>query len=147
MRDSYISRRVVGIYHNREIKYERFGGRPGAPGALKSGPAYLHKLDQTELTRTVTANVSYFAPNRAAKYCDEHVCSCLMCPRICLSASISPKPHDAQATTILMHVTYGRRSVPLSRRCNTLCISGFTDDVILDIMARNRRLKKSVYSK
>jgi len=93
MRDSYISRSVVGIYHNREIKYERFGGRPGAPGALKSGPAYLHKLDQTELTRTVTANVSYFAPNRGAKYCDEHVCFVFDVP-----AYLSVRKHISETT-------------------------------------------------
>jgi len=34
-------------------------------------------------------------------------------------------------TKFFMHVTYGRGSVLLWRRCDTLCTSGFVDDVIL----------------
>jgi len=34
-------------------------------------------------------------------------------------------------TNFFLHVTYGRGSVLLWRRCDRLCISGFVDDVIL----------------
>jgi len=55
--------------------------------------------------------------------CDEHVC-------VCLSASISLEIHS-DIRQIFVHVTYGRGSVILWRRCDMLCTSGFMDDVIL----------------
>jgi len=44
--------------------------------------------------------------------------------------SISPKLHVLQSSSIFAHVTYGRGSVLVRRRCDTLCTSGFMDDVM-----------------
>ena len=66
-------------------------------------------------------------PDRAAEYCDDRVCVCV-CVCVCLSANISPELH---VLTDFMHVTYDRGSVLLWRRRDTLCTSGFVDDVVL----------------
>ena len=57
------------------------------------------------------------------KYCDTHVCVC-----VCLTARISPEPH-ARSLPIFVHVAYDRGSV-LRHRCDTLCTSGFVDDIM-----------------
>jgi len=49
-----------------------------------------------------------------------------VCMFVCLSARISQKPRSRTLPTI-MHVTYGRGSVLLGRRCDTSCASGFVD--------------------
>ena len=56
------------------------------------------------------------------------VCVCV-CLCVCLSARISLKPH-APSLPIFVHVAYGRGSVLLRRRCDTLCNSGFVDDIM-----------------
>jgi len=71
---------------------------------------------------------------------DERVCVCV-CVRVrvcvCVSAIISSEIH-VRSSPIFVHATYGRGSVILRRRCSdTLCTSGFTDDVIF---ARKPRL-------
>jgi len=48
---------------------------------------------------------------------------------VCLSAIISSELH-VRSSPIFVHVTYGRGSVLLGRRSDTLCTSGFMDDVI-----------------
>ena len=48
---------------------------------------------------------------------------------VCLSVSIPSKLH-VQSLPISVHVTYGRGSVLLWRRSDTLCTSGFMDDVM-----------------
>ena len=48
---------------------------------------------------------------------------------VCLSARISPEPR-AIFTKSLVHVAYGCGSVLLWRRCDTVCTSGFVDDVM-----------------
>jgi len=56
------------------------------------------------------------------------VCLCVcvfVCPRARLWSYTSDLHH------IFVHVTYGRGSVLLRWRCDTLCTSGFMDDVIL----------------
>ena len=56
------------------------------------------------------------------------VCLCLsVCLSVCLSASCT-RPIF---TNFFVHVAYGCGSVLLWRRRDTLCTSGFTDDVIL----------------
>jgi len=54
-----------------------------------------------------------------AEYYDEHVC---------LSASISPELRIQSLQNCC--ACYGRGSVLLWRRCDTLCTSGFKDDVV-----------------
>jgi len=66
-------------------------------------------------------------PDRGAEYFDEYVCLCVcefVCPRSYLRNNVS----DLHQTFV--HVTYGRGSVLLPRRSDTLCTSGFMDDVI-----------------
>ena len=52
-----------------------------------------------------------------------------LCVSVCLSARISPD-HTRDLYQICMHVAYGRGSVLLLRRCDTLCTSGFVDDIM-----------------
>jgi len=68
------------------------------------------------------------SPDREEEYCNERVCLsvCLcVCLCVCLSTIISSELHQ-----IFVHVTYGRGSVLLWRRSDTLCTSGFMDDVV-----------------
>ena len=54
---------------------------------------------------------------------------------VCLRVFVCPPAHVWNYTSdlrqIFVHVTYVRGSVLLWRRCDTLCTSGFMDDVIL----------------
>ena len=70
----------------------------------------------------------YSAPVRGAEYCDE---------RVCLSVSVCLSVRDRIFGTTrpifancFVHVSYGRGSVFLWRRSDTLCASGFINDVI-----------------
>ena len=56
----------------------------------------------------------------------------------CLSARISQKLH-IQSSPNFQPVTYGHGLVIVWQRCDTLCTSGFVDDVIF---ANNRPCKK-----
>ena len=63
----------------------------------------------------------YSTPYTGAEYCDERVClSVYVCVFVC----------DPIFAKFFVHVTYGRGSALLWRRSDTLCISGFMDDVI-----------------
>jgi len=58
------------------------------------------------------------------------VCVCVcVCMFVCLRAYLQKYMSDLYQ--FFVHVTYGRGSVLLWRRCDTLCTSGFMDDVIL----------------
>jgi len=68
------------------------------------------------------------------------VCVCLrvfVCPRVHLW-NYTPDLHH-----IFVHATYGRGSVLLWRRCDTLCTSGFMDDVYLRISQGSSTLPPS----
>jgi len=55
------------------------------------------------------------------------VCVCVyVCLSVCEHIYRSTRPIF---TNFFVHVTYGRGSVLLWRRCDTLCTSGFMDDV------------------
>jgi len=56
--------------------------------------------------------------------------SVFVCLSVCLSVRISQKPFDFTRFLFLLPVG-GRGSVVLCRRCDTICISGFVDDVFL----------------
>jgi len=62
----------------------------------------------------------YFVPRRAAKYCDEYVCLF-----VCSLAYL--ENHTAKLHQIFVHVALSR---VIRRRCDTLCTSGFADDVL-----------------
>ena len=73
------------------------------------------------------------------------VMSVSVCECVCLSAIISSQL-TSDLHQIYVHVTYGRGSVLLWRRSDTLCTSGFMDDVIfahkprlLDVAAQLKR--------
>jgi len=59
-----------------------------------------------------------------------------VCPFVCLCVcvlsvpSISLELHVRSSHQFFVHITYRRGSVLLWRRCDTLCTSGFMDDVI-----------------
>jgi len=69
------------------------------------------------------------------------VISVSICVYACLSASISPKLH-AQVSLIVVSVA----RCPVWRRCDMLCTSSFTDDVMFT-HKRHIRNAKGVYSK
>ena len=74
----------------------------------------------------------YSAPDRGAEYCDDRVCLSVcvfVCPRASLEIHVRSLPN-------FVHVTCSRGSVFLWRRCDTLCTSGFMDDVILALKPR-----------
>jgi len=73
---------------------------------------------------------SHSAADRRAKYRDDRACLsvCFVCVR--LFVSISPELH-ARTSEGLVHVTHGRVSVLLWRRCDMLRTSGFVDDVTI----------------
>jgi len=58
------------------------------------------------------------------EYCNEHVCVC-----VCLSTIISSELHF-RASPNFCSCYLGRGSILLWRRSDTLCTSGFMDDVI-----------------
>ena len=61
-----------------------------------------------------------------AEYCVDRVCLCVfVCPRAYL------QKYTSDLYQIYVHITDGRGSVLLWRRCDTLCTSGFMDDVAL----------------
>jgi len=58
------------------------------------------------------------------------VMSVSVCLCVCLSTIISSELHVRPSPTFFLHVTCGRGSVLLWRRGDTLCTSGFMDDVM-----------------
>ena len=54
---------------------------------------------------------------------------------VCLSARISPEPH-ARILPIFVYVAYGCGSVLHRRRWDTLCTSGFVDDIMFPSYSR-----------
>ena len=60
------------------------------------------------------------------EYCNERVCLSVC---VCVRDHVSGNKHPI-FTNFVTHVTYGRGSVLLWRRSDTLRISGFVDDVI-----------------
>ena len=52
-----------------------------------------------------------------------------VCLSVCSSASISLESLDRSSRNVVCKLPYGRGSVLLRRRCDTLCTSGFIDDV------------------
>ena len=69
----------------------------------------------------------YFTYGKDVKYCDEYVY--MFCLSIRPSAHISQKPHGLQSSLNSVHTDCGRGSVLFWQRCDTLCTSGFADDV------------------
>ena len=53
---------------------------------------------------------------------------CFVCLFVC--PRISPEPHVPIFVKSLVHVIYDRGSVLLWKQCDTLCTSGFVDDVM-----------------
>ena len=58
------------------------------------------------------------------------VISVSVCLSVCVCFSVSSELH-VRSSPIFMHVNYGRGSVLFRRRSDTLCTSGFMDDVVL----------------
>jgi len=107
-------------------------------------------VGELALDQTRQRQVSYFysAPDRGVEYCDERIFCLSVCLCVCLSAIISLELH---VRSCFVHFTYGRGSVLLWRRNDTLCTAGFMDDVIfahtprlLDVAAQLKRCKRSL---
>jgi len=100
------------------------------------------------LTSTCDSEVScYSVPDSGAEYCDERVCLSVC---VCLSVRDHIVGTTRPIFTNFVHVTNGRGSVPRWRRSDTLCTSGFMDDVmfaykplLFDVAAQ---LKRSVHA-
>jgi len=98
-------------------------------GCLQSCCLDLTKdLKTKTLTSAIEVSLAiyYSAPDRGVEYCEERVC---LYVRVCQSTIISSDLH-VQSLPVSMHVTYGRGSVLLWRRNDTLCTSGFMDNII-----------------
>ena len=74
---------------------------------------------------------SYFAPGMSAKYCDRHVCMPVY-PLAYVKTTCS------NFAKLFVHVTFDRGSVLLRRQCNTLCTSGFVDDIMFSHNGANK---------
>ena len=80
------------------------------------------------------------ASGRRAEYCDERAC---LCVSLCDSVSVCPRAYLRNYMSSLhhyVHIMHGCGLVLLRRRCDTLCTSGFVDDItctLLCIMAWN----------
>jgi len=61
---------------------------------------------------------------------------------LCLYGSISPEQHT-RTSPLFVHVDYIRVLVDLWWRCDTLCTSGFLDDVMF---SQNGLMARRVYS-
>jgi len=95
--------------------------------------------------------------NGEAEYCHERVCVCVCvcrCARVCLSVIISSDLdlHVRSSPDFCMLVTYGRGSVLFWRRSDTLCTSGFMNDVVfahkprlLDVAAQLKRSEHAAW--
>ena len=89
------------------------------------------------LLKYTQTSFSYFA-GPVAKYCIEHVfvCVCCVCVCVCVCVCLSLCPreylrnHKRDLYQIFVNVAYGRGSVLLRSRCNTLCTFGFVDDIM-----------------
>ena len=101
----------------------------------------------------------YSVPDSGAEYCDEHVCVCVCacvracvraCVCVCVCVFVCPRSYLRNYTCnlhrIFVSVTYGRGSSLFWQRSDTLCTSGFMDDVIfahkprlLDVAAQLKR--------
>jgi len=74
-----------------------------------------------------------------------------MCLFVCLSVCLSVRSYISQHTCphftkFSVRVNCGRGSIVFWRQCNTLCISGFVDDVVYDIMERmGQNQRRRVY--
>ena len=100
-----------------------------------------------------SVSACYSARDRKTEYYDERVCVCVsVCLPVCLSTIISSELHVRSSPKFLcvLSVTVARSSL-LWRRRDTLCTSGFMDDVIfahkprlLDVTAA--QLKRSVHA-
>ena len=62
-----------------------------------------------------------------AKYCDEYVCVCVC---VCVCPRGYFRNHTRELYQIFVHAAYGRGSILLRRRCDTLFTSGFVDDIM-----------------
>ena len=76
------------------------------------------------------------------------VCVCV-CECVCLSAIISSELHVRSSPNFFIHVTYGRGSVLLWQRSDTLCTCGFMDDSVFAHKPRllnAAKLKRSAHA-
>ena len=73
----------------------------------------------------IRLNLLLLRPGRWAEYCDRFVCLC-----VCLSVRENISGTAGPIfTKFCTRIPCGRGSVLLGRRCDTLCTSGFVDDV------------------
>ena len=97
----------------------------------------------TAASTRLNTDLLLLRPNRGAEYCDERVC-------LSVSVFVSPRSYLRNYATdlhqVFVQVTYGRGSVLIRWRSDTLRISGFMDDVIfahkprlLDVAAQLKR--------
>ena len=76
-------------------------------------------------------------PGRGAEYCDQFVCLCVC---VCACVSVHEREHIAGTagpifTKFFVQIPCGRSSELLWRLCDTLCTSGFMNDVTLAVMS------------
>ena len=86
--------------------------------------------DDGDASPNISDNIlDILCPGRRAEYCDQSVCL-FVCP------DRYPQNHVTDLRQIFVHIPRGPGSVFLWWRCDTLCTSGFVDDVMLAIVGR-----------
>jgi len=89
-------------------------------------------FDKLTLTVSYDARCYYFVRDRGEQYCDDRVCLSVCCLPVYLSIRICQTRRPAKRRQIFcIFVAGGRGSIIFWHLCDTLCISGFVDDVIL----------------
>ena len=95
-------------------------------------------LDESLRNIKLIGNTSLFALLlrrwRGVKYCNEYVCLLSVCLFV---NSCNSKTTWPTSTKFSVYVTYGRGSILLWQRYDTLCTSGFVDDVIFSYNGAN----------
>ena len=76
----------------------------------------------------MSMNALLLRPDRGTEYCDQFICrSVCLCVCVCLQTYIWNR--FTHLHEIFVQIPCGRGSVLLWRHCDTLCTSGFMDDV------------------
>jgi len=112
--------------------------------ACTQSVSYIASLSRAAVDQVVPMllhRTSYFAPDRAAEYCDECVCLCV-CLCFCVRDHIFGITRPIFPNFFVL-VTYGRVSALLWRRSDMLCTSGFMDDIIFAQAEAARRRRQA----
>ena len=114
--DGCATRCNARVWVSAEVKHYAWQTAPAA--------SYVDRFTVSISDATMELLLLFFAPPPIGKR--SIVMSVSLC--VCLSAITSSELHVRSSSNFFVRVTYGRDSVLLWRRSDTLCTSGFMDD-------------------